>query len=219
MIQHLLFPVAVLCSSLVFAQPDLKKYPEPEFANEVCYLKKDSVNLAIRLEKQSSKLDSKMKLGGFGGYESAYSIDHSQSPVRINHGDKLSFVFSTGALVKKEENNTDSVMKANSIDTDATNEMMQGFNNPIDNIILYKCETATGKRKIWMQKTGGAISISKKVKSSEKYTFSVKKIREGYSELIIDKTLPAGEYAFCVPQGGMGGMTGDVVVYAFGIGL
>lgn len=217
--QHLLMLFALSCTITVFAQSELKKYPEPEFAKEVCYLKKDTVNLAIRLEKQSSKLDSKVKLGGFGGYESAYSIGHSQSPVRINHGDKLSFVFSTGASVKKKEDNTDSMMKASGIDTDAMSDMMQGFNNPFDNIILYKCETVTGKRKIWMQKSGGVISISKKMKSSEKYTFSVKKIREGYSELIIDKTLPAGEYAFCVPQGGAGGMTGDVIVYSFGIGL
>lgn len=53
-----------------------------------------------------------------------------------------------------------------------------------------------------MQKSGGAFSLNKKIRSSEKYTFSIKKIREGYSELGIDKNLPAGEYAFSVPQNG-----------------
>ncbi|MEO5942412.1 MAG: hypothetical protein ABIP30_15615 [Ferruginibacter sp.] len=217
---NFLLLLVFLCTISVHAQNDMKKYPEPEFASEVFYLKKDTVNLAIRLEKQSSKLDSKTKLGGFGGYESGYSIENSQSTVRIGHGHNLSFVYSTGVISEKKiSSSSDSMMRANGIDPDAMGGMMQGFNNPFDNIILYKCETGNGKRKILMQKGGGMVSISKKIKSSEKFSFSVKKIREGYSELIIDKTLPAGEYAFCVPQRGSAGMSGDVVAYTFGIGL
>ena len=58
---------------------------------------------------------------------------------------------------------------------------------------------------------------SKKSKSSDKYTFSVRKIREGYWELVIDKTLPKGEYAFSMIGMGMGNMDGSTTLFAFAI--
>lgn len=58
---------------------------------------------------------------------------------------------------------------------------------------------------------------SKKQKTGEKYTFSVKKIREGYWELVIDKPLPDGEYAFAMSGMGMQEMDGSTTLFAFGI--
>ncbi|MEP7230490.1 MAG: hypothetical protein ABI691_09580 [Ginsengibacter sp.] len=195
-----------------------QQYPEPEFSNEVYYLEKDTVYKTIRLEKESAKLDAKMKMGGFGGMENGYSIDDSKSTVRITHGNNLSFIFSTGTTVKVGSPLSDSLMNANGIDPEMMRNMADKMNNPLNNITLYKLETEKGKRKIIMQKSGGAVPFaSKKIKSSDKYTFSIKKIREGYSELVIDKTLPGGEYAFSVPQNGMGGMGGDITLFAFGI--
>ncbi len=195
-----------------------QQYPEPEFSNEVYYLEKDTVYKTIRLEKESAKLDAKMKLGGFGGMENGYSIDESKSTVRITHGSNLSFIFFNGAPAKAGSPQSDSLMNANGIDPEMMRNMADKMNNPLNNITLYKLETEKGKRKIIMQKSGGAVPFtSKKIKSSDKYTFSIKKIREGYSELVIDKTLPGGEYAFSVPQNGMGGMGGDVTLFAFGI--
>ena len=43
--------ILISITSLLWAQPDNKKYPEPEFSKEVYYLKKDSVNSVVRLEK------------------------------------------------------------------------------------------------------------------------------------------------------------------------
>jgi len=45
----------------------------------------------------------------------------------------------------------------------------------------------------------------------------VKKIREGYWELVIDKTLPKGEYAFSMMGMGMGNMDGSTTLFSFGI--
>jgi uncharacterized protein YxeA len=69
-----------------------QKYPEPEFSNEISYLKKDSVNSIVRLEKGSSKMDTKTKMGGFGGSESGYEMEGEKSTVRLNSGHNLSFV-------------------------------------------------------------------------------------------------------------------------------
>ena len=211
----ILITIIFFNASSLCAQSDLVKYPEPEFANEVYYLKKDTASSAIRLEKESSKMEAKTKLGGIGGMEQGYTIDDTKSEVRIGRGNNLSFVFSTGASVKVASSQSDSLMNANGMDPDMMQNMMSSINNPLDNIILYKCESGNGKRKILMQKSGGAFSPnSKKIKSSAKYTFSIKKIREGYSELVIDKNLPAGEYAFSMIGLGMGG---DVTLFAFGI--
>ena len=59
---------------------------------------------------------------------------------------------------------------------------------------------------------------SHKIKSSDKYTFSAKKIRDGYWELVIDKPLPQGEYAFTMMGVGANmDMTGGMLVFAFGV--
>jgi hypothetical protein len=109
---------------------------------------------------------------------------------------------------------TDSMMRANGMDP----YMMSGMSgNPSDMISLYKAETGKGKRKILMMKMGGMGFGSKKQTSSDKYTFSVRKVREGYWELVIDKTLPKGEYAFSIMGRGVSGMDGSTMLYAFGV--
>jgi len=209
--------VSVLLSiaSLSRAQPGKLNYPEPEFSNEVCYLKKDSVNSAVRLEKGSSKMESKMKMGGFGGSEMGYALDGEKSTVRLHRRPDLSFVLSTGASVKSSSPEQDSMMKANGMDPSMMSGM-SGMMDPANMITLYKAESAKGKRKILMQKAGGAFG-GKKSQSSDKYTFSVRKIREGYWEFVIDKPLPVGEYAFTVMGMGMGNMDGSTTLFSFAI--
>ena len=210
----------VLTTTFLFAAVYLhaQNYPEPEFSKEVYYLKKDSVHSVIRLEKTSAKMETKTKAAGFGGYENGYVFDGDKSDVRLSKGSNLSFVFSTGssASAKSSSPAQDSIMRANGMDPSMTSGMMGGMNDPANTITLYKTESGKGKRKILMQKAGGAFS-AKKLQSSDKYTFSVKKIREGYWELVIDKTLPKGEYAFNMMGMGMGNMDGSTTVFAFAV--
>ncbi|HMG68856.1 MAG TPA: hypothetical protein VK588_14255, partial [Chitinophagaceae bacterium] len=85
-------------------------------------------------------------------------------------------------------------------------------------ITLYKLDTEKGERKVLIQKSGGALPFSShKSQSSDKYTFSSKKIRDGYWELVIDKTLPRGEYAFTMMETGMASASGGTLLFAFGI--
>jgi uncharacterized protein YxeA len=191
-----------------------QKYPEPEFGNEVSYLKKDSVTSIIRLEKGSSKMDTKMKMGGFGGSESGYEMEGEKSTVRLSNGINLSFVFSNGASAQSSSSTAirDSMMRANGMDP----SMMQSMMDPSNMISLYKAEAGKDKRKILMQKSPGAFG-GKKSHSSDKFTFSVKKVREGYWELVIDKSLPKGEYVFTMMGMGMGSMDGSTSLFAFAI--
>ncbi len=166
-------------------------------------------------------MEAKTKMGGLVGYENGYQIDSSKSSVRIGRGNGLSFIISTGeGAGQSSANNTDSMMKANGMDPSMMQGMMGGINDPVSSLVLYKVESEKGKRKILMQKSGGAMPFSnKKLQSSDKYSFSVKKIRAGYSELVIDKPLPKGEYAFTMMNTGMSctGMDGSITIFAFGI--
>ena len=195
-----------------------QKYPDPEFSNEIYYLKKDSVHSLVRLEKSSSKMENKSKAAGFGGFENGYAVDGAKSDVRFGNGANLSFVFSTGASGSSSSTSSaqrDSIMKANGMDP-SMSSMAGSMSDPANKVTLYKTDASKGTRKIYMMKTGGAFSMGKN-KSSDKFTFSVKKIREGYWELVVDKPLPKGEYAFVTMDGysGTGGM--DALLFAFGV--
>jgi hypothetical protein len=197
-----------------------QQYPDPEFSNEVYYLKKDSTLSVVRLEKGSSKMENKAKMGGFGGAESGYSLDGEKSEIRLHTGTHLSFVFSTGASGRPPSSpQADSMMRANGMDPAMMNNMSMGsMMDPAHAVKLYKAESAKGRRKIIMQKMPGAMPFgSKKIKSSDEYTFSIKKIREGYWELVLDKSLPKGEYAFSVMNMGMGSADGSTTLYAFAV--
>ena len=200
----------------LWAQSNKKSYPEPEFAKEIYFLKKDSVVSVMRLEKASAKMDSKTKMGGLGGSESGYTWDETKSTVRLTTRNNLSFVFSTGASASSS-NKQDSMMRANGMDP-AMMPGMSSMMDPTNTISLYKAESGKGKRKILMMKSPGAMPFgSKKMQSSDKFTFSVKKIREGYWELVIDKPLPKGEYAFTVMGMGMANMDGSTTLFAFAV--
>ena len=214
--RNFLFFASFLIVGAAWAQSNKTKYPEPEFAKEIYFLKKDSVVSVMRLEKASAKMDSKTKMGGLGGSESGYIWDETKSTVRLNTRNNLSFVFSTGASASSS-NKQDSMMRANGMDPG----MMQGMSSmmdPTNTISLYKAESGNGKRKILMMKSPGAMPFgSKKMQSSDKFTFSVKKIRDGYWELVIDKPLPKGEYAFTVMGMGMANMDGSTTLFAFAV--
>jgi hypothetical protein len=214
--KHLLLcSIAFIILPYTYSQSTNAIYPEPEFSKEVYFLKKDSVNKAIRLEKNSSKMDTKVNMGGFGGAENAYLVEGEKSPVRISGGANLSFIFSTGAPASTSFPQSDSVMKAQGFDPSIISAY-GNMNDPSNTITLYKAESAKGNRKIYLMKTGGAFSMGKN-KSSDKFTFSLKKIREGYWELVIDKALPKGEYAFAVQGMNMTNMDGSIVIFAFAV--
>jgi hypothetical protein len=193
------------------AQTD-KNYPVPEFSNEVTLLKKD--NTLIRLEKGTSSLEIKTKMAGFGGSESGYSMDGEKSTIRLTDANNLSFVLAASSSTHSPLL-TDSALKANGIDPASYKEMTSSANDPSTKITLYKLDIEKGKRKIYLQKGGGI--ANKKIQTSDKYTFSVKKIRDGYWVFVVDKTLPKGEYAFSMMDmtGGAGAM--GVWLFAFGV--
>ena len=194
-----------------------QNYPSPEFSNEVYWLRKDSSKV-IRLEKETSKMETKTKMGGMGGAENGYVIEGERSLVRLKNGIDLSFVFTIGSAPQSSNPSADSAMKANGIDP-AMMQNMGAMNDPANSITLYKTETAKGERKIYLMKTPGMLPFgSKKIKSSDKPGFSVKKIKEGYWELVIDKKLSPGEYAFVMTNmSGMGMATGGATLFAFGV--
>ncbi len=210
--RYLFFITAIIASLGLHAQPDKSRYPDPEFGNEVCYLKKDSVNSLVRLEKNNSKMETKMKMAGFGGAESGYVFDGDKSSVRFTEGKNLSFIFSKQTSSSASTAQRDSMMRANGADPSMIG-MMDG--DPSSTVTLYKTESGKGQRKIFLQKSPGA--FGGKMHSSDKYTFSVRKIRDGYWELVVDKNLPKGEYAFTMTDMmSMSGM-GDILIFAFAI--
>lgn len=201
--------ISLICFAILL---NAQTYPEPEFSNEVCYLKKDKDYSTVRLEKSASKMD--MKTGIMKGSEQSYSIDGSSSSVRIPAGN-VSFVFSTGASSSSSSNSkSDSAMKANGIDPGMMN--FGGMSDPSNSITLYKLDITKGQRKIYLMKQGGYFG-SHKNQSSDKMTFSIKKIRDGYWVFTTDKPLAKGEYAFTMMGMGMGGMDGSTTLFAFGV--
>ncbi len=211
--KHFVLTIAFVC---VLCFLHAQTYPEPEFSNEVYFLKKDSVHSLVRLEKETSKIETKSKSIGFGGYENGYMLDGEKSAARLSKGSNLSFVLSTGSSNKTSSPQADSVMRANGMDPSMM-PGMGGMGDPANSISLYKTEAGKGKRKILLQKAGGAFSGGK-LQSSDKYTFSVRKVRDGYWELVIDKTLPKGEYAFTtVAYTNMNNMDGSVTLFTFGV--
>src|ERR1043166_10128122 len=99
-------------------------YPEPEFSNEVYFLKKDKDYSVVRLEKSSSKMENKTKI--VGPSEQSYSIDGDKSPVRLSGGSNFSFVISKGSSQGSSSPKSDSVMKANGVDPNMMDEMGMG---------------------------------------------------------------------------------------------
>jgi hypothetical protein len=205
--------IILALESCCFCALAQKNYPDPEFTNEVYYLRKDSVYTLVRLEKGSSKMDTKTKMGGYGGYEAGYFLEGERSCVKIPGGSDVSFIISNGST--RPSSSSDSVMRANGIDP-STFSGRGGMGDLASSANLYKAESGKGERKFLTQKMGGVFG-GKKASASTKFTFSVKKIREGYWELVVDKPLPKGEYAFTIMGMDPGSMDGSVILYAFSV--
>jgi len=142
-------------------------------------------------------------------------MDGSKSTVRLSSGNNVSFIFSSGTSGSSSAK-SDSVMKANGVDP----SMLSGMNmsDPSQKLTLYKMESGKGVRKVLLQKAPGMNPFgSHKMQSSDKYTFSAKKIKDGYWELVVDKPLPKGEYAFTMMSMGMDAMAGGTTLFAFGV--
>lgn len=165
-------------------------YPEPEFLDEVCFLKKGDTVEIIRLEKSQSKMDTRLKAGGIGGAESGYVIDGEKSSLRVT-GNNPSFVYASSGVSGG-----------------------LGMMDLSNRVILYKADVSRGMRKVLLQKGGGY--FGGKVRSSDKLTFSVRAISDGYWEIVIDKPLDAGEYVF-TSMGSSTSMDGSVTMFAFGV--
>ncbi|MBC7872943.1 MAG: hypothetical protein H7Y01_03045 [Ferruginibacter sp.] len=202
--KKILFSIALFAISSQFLMAQ-SNYPEPEFSNEVYLLRisADSSHELMRLEKAASQTDNKLKLGGFGGLEISYLLEGEASSARLVSETNLSFVFSKSGI--------DSVTKGTVVDA-VLHVIGVGAGDPARFINLYKTILENGKRKIIIQKRTGLFGNKKKA-ASEKYGLSVKKIREGYWELITENILPKGEYVFALT----GNPDGAVSLFAFGV--
>jgi hypothetical protein len=210
-----LLPVFISTCNLLAAQNKVN-YPTPEFTNEVSFLNKENMTV-VRLEKGSSKMESKTKMGGMGGGENGYSLEGSKSPVRLQAGN-LSFVFYNGSSASGTSPYTDSVMRANGMDPSINSQMnsnMEMMSDPSRTTSLYCMNAEKGSRKVTIQAYSGMKLMGKSKKESVRYTLSIKKIKSGYYEMVVDKPLPKGEYAFVLMS--MGSMDGSCQLFAFGI--
>jgi hypothetical protein len=138
--------------------------------------------------------------------------------VRLNKGNDLSFVFAKGTSAQSSNPAADSTMRANGIDPSMT-QGMGAMSDPANMISLYKAEPGKGQRKVLLMKTPAMLPFgSKKIKSSDKMGLSVKKIKEGYWELVIDKKLSPGEYVFVMTStSAMGIATGGATLFPFAV--
>jgi hypothetical protein len=181
------------------AQTSQKAYPIPEFINEVYLLQKDS-NRVLRLEKNSATMQTKMKLGGFGGAEAGYFIDEEKSTVRLPNGATPSFVY-----YLSDAGSSDSATRKNTGYPSGYGSM--GLNT-LDELKLQRFSTSKGKRKLLLTTMQGS-------GNQKQYSFGIKKIREGYYELVLDKALPKGEYAFVTRS--MMSADGAVTLFCFAV--
>ena len=109
-------------------------------------------------------------------------------------------------------------MRANGVDPGLIQQAMGGMMDPVTRFTLYKTESGSGQRIILLQKNHTGPFASKKVKMSDKFAFSVKQIRGGYWELVPDKMLPPGEYAFsALDMTGSSARGPGVLLFAFGV--
>jgi hypothetical protein len=204
--------ILLVTGSMLLQAQTSQKYPTPEFSNEIYFFKKDSMQLQ-RLEKGYSKMNTKTKAGGMGGGEYGYALDGSRSDVRLPSGN-VSFVFFKGTAGGSNPQ-SDSAMRANGMDPSAMSDMMGMMDDPSQTTSLYQMNVEKGKRMITMQSYQGMKLLGKAKKESTKYTLSIKKVKSGYYELVVDKPLPRGEYAFLVM--GQGNADGNSMLFAFGI--
>jgi hypothetical protein len=203
----------LMTGMFAMAQNTKASYPIPEYSNEICLLKKDSALTLQRLEKGSSKQEMKTKMMGMAGMDQGYELDGETSPVRLTNSNNLVFIFYTGEPKSSSSSAAaDSIMKANGMDPGAMQNPMASMMDPAQNISLYSMKSDKGKRKILLMSMG---LMGKSKKTASKYTLSVKKVKENYYELVVDKTaLPKGEYAFVMMNMSM---DQSYSLFAFGV--
>jgi hypothetical protein len=184
--------LTLACCCICFSQTSKQFYPEPEFLKEVYALNTQSSSLT-RLEKETSRLDTKTKLGGFGGSEYAYTIPGETSKIHFSSSQLPSFIYQSRKSNSSLAINNDSLNNPTQ-DLQLTNAMDVQYIDPSSTISLYALYAMKGERKLLVQASGGAFGKGKK--ASSKHTISFKKIKDGYYEISVDKQLPKGEYAF-----------------------
>jgi hypothetical protein len=207
-----LFLLIMLMAGTLYtvAQNTKGSYPLPEYSNEVYLLKNDSATSLLRLEKGSSQMQTKVKAMGMGGMDNGYEIEGEKSTVRLHSGSNLVFILSTGQGSTSPE--SDSAMKANGMDPNMISGAMSMFTDPSATTSLYNMKAEKGNRKVLLQSMG-LMGMSKK--TSTKYTLSIKKVKENYYEIKVDKSLPKGEYAFVMMNSQ--GMDQSYKIFAFAI--
>ena len=201
--------VTLFYCCICFSQTSKKVYPESEFLREV-YALNTEVNALTRLQKETSHLDMKAKMGGLGGSEYGYTIGGESSKVRFSSGRVPSFIYQWRQDNSSPGKNGDSLTKMPQ-GPETMNSMYDQNMDPAGTISLYSVYPVKGQRKLLVQASGGAFGIGKK--ASVKQSLSFKKVKDGYYEIFVDKPLPKGEYAFMTSAMG----SPDVTLFVFGV--
>ena len=210
----MLSTLLAISQNLPSAQAGTKPaYPVPEYANEIYLVKKDTSISYMRLEKGSSKAEMKLKMMGMAGMDQGYELDGEKSTVRLTTGSNLVFILFTGEAATSTSPASDSMMKANGMDPSILSNAMSSMMDPTQRISLYSMKGDKGKRKALLQSMG---LMGRSKKTATKYTLSIKKVKEGYYEMVVDKSkMPKGEYAFVMMN--MMSMDQSYSLFAFGI--
>ncbi len=172
-------------------------------------------NTLLRLEKGNSELNTKLKLGGFAGSENSFEMENEKSPVQIKQSNSLSFIYYTAESQTAGKDSFDTDAKSDRTEQSVFSSW-ENMNNPSQTTSLYNSYPDQGTRKVVLQ-SGSGIRLLGKTKESKKYSFTVRKIRPGYYELVIDKPLPKGEFMFVVMGGFEINIDGNVSLFAFEI--
>ena len=202
------------CSCFCFSQTSKRVYPEPEFLKEI-YALNIQTNTLTRLEKETSRLDTKVKLGGFGGSEYGYTVAGETSKIHFSSTQLPTFIYQSRKGNSSSANKADSSTRTGNDGMENTTQSVESMNamfdeDPSRSITLYALHTVKGERKLLVQNSG---SFGKGKKASSKYGISFKKVKDGYYEISVDKQLPKGEYAFMTTTMG----TLDATFFVFGV--
>jgi hypothetical protein len=209
--KNFLLSGCLVLSNILIAQ---NAYPVPEYANEIYLVKKDSNISLVRLEKAYSNQEMKVKMMGMGGMDQGYATDGEKSTIRFSSGSNWVFLFYNGDPVADSASSSaeaDSAMKANGIDMKAMSGISSLY-DPTQMISFYNMKSEKGKRKILTQSMG---LMGKSKSKATKFSLSIRKLKENYYEMKVDKSLPGGEYSFVMMD--MAGMGQSYILFAFGI--
>jgi hypothetical protein len=161
------------------------KAPNPTFLNQVYYYWSDSL---LACPKTDGRIESKIKALGFGGAQSAYTLDGDRSALRIRACDTLRFAFRSGS---------------------------GGMMDPSMMYQLYKFESKKGSRQASL---GGQSRFGGNNNTKNQISFDVQKSGTDVFILIPSARLAAGEYGFMNKmQMDGGGMNMSSPFYTFGI--